>query len=98
KELAAYFIRVCAWFLPVHSFANAAYFTIRSGGKTLVTFLMDSVFIMCVNVPIAFALYHAFNLPIHTTFLLVQFIDIIKVIVGLTLVKKKVWLNNIVSD
>ncbi len=98
KELATYFIRVCAWFLPVHSFANASYFTIRSGGKTLITFLMDSVFIMCVSVPIAFSLYYVFNLPIHTTFLLVQLIDIIKVVVGLTLVKKKVWLNNIVSD
>ncbi len=98
KELAAYFIRVCAWFLPVHSFANASYFTIRSGGKTLVTFLMDSVFIMCVSVPIAFSLYYIFDLTIHTTFVIVQLIDIIKVVVGLALVKKKVWLNNIVAD
>ncbi len=98
KEYAAYFIRVCAWFLPVHSFANAAYFTIRSGGKTLVTFLMDSVFIMCVSVPIAFSLYYVFSLPIHITFLIVQLIDIIKVIIGLILVKKKVWLNNIVDN
>lgn len=98
KEMAAYFIKVCAWFLPVHSFANASYFTIRSGGKTLVTFLMDSVFIMCVSVPIAFSLYYIFKLPIYTTFVIVQLIDIIKVIVGLTLVKKKVWLNNIVAD
>lgn len=98
KELAAYFIRVCAWFLPVHSFANASYFTIRSGGKTLVTFLMDSVFIMCVSVPVAFSLYYIFDLTIHTTFVIVQLIDIIKVVVGLALVKKKVWLNNIVAD
>lgn len=98
KELAAYFIRVCAWFLPVHSFANASYFTIRSGGKTLVTFLMDSVFIMCVSVPVAFSLYYIFDLTIHTTFVTVQLIDIIKVVVGLALVKKKVWLNNIVAD
>lgn len=98
KELAAYFIRVCAWFLPVHSFANASYFTIRSGGKTLITFLMDSVFIMCVSVPVAFSLYYIFDLTIHTTFVIVQLIDIIKVVVGLALVKKKVWLNNIVAD
>ena len=97
KELAGYFIKVCSIFIPVHSFANATYFTIRSGGKTLVTFLMDSVFIMCVSVPIAFSLYYVFNLPIHSTFFIVQCIDIIKVIIGLILVKKKVWLNNIVS-
>ncbi len=98
KEYAAYFIRVCSCFIPVHAFANASYFTIRSGGKTLVTFLMDSVFIMCVNVPIAFALYYVFGLSILVSFPIIQAIDIIKVIVGMILVKKKVWLNNIVKE
>lgn len=98
KECAAFFIKTCSCFIPVHAFANASYFTIRSGGKTLITFLMDSVFIMCVNVPIAFSLYYIFHLPIYTTFVLVQAIDIIKVIVGMALVKKKVWLNNIVDN
>ena len=98
KELAGYFIKVCSLFIPVHSFANATYFTIRSGGKTLVTFLMDSVFIMCVSVPIAFSLYYIFKLPIWSTFVIVQCIDIIKVIIGIILVKKKVWLNNIVAE
>lgn len=97
KEYAAFFIKVCSLFIPVHAFANASYFTIRSGGKTLVTFLMDSVFIMCINVPVAFALFYAFHLSIWAIFPIVQAIDIIKVIIGLTLVKKKVWLNNIVE-
>ena len=97
KEYAAFFIKVCSLFIPVHAFANASYFTIRSGGKTLVTFLMDSVFIMCVNVPIAFALFYAFHLSIWAIFPIVQAIDIIKVIIGMTLVKKKVWLNNIIE-
>ena len=97
KEYAAFFIKVCSLFIPVHAFANASYFTIRSGGKTLITFLMDSVFIMCVNVPIAFALFYAFHLSIWVIFPIVQAIDIIKVIIGMTLVKKKVWLNNIVE-
>lgn len=98
KEFASYFIKVCACFIPVHAFANAAYFTIRSGGKTLITFLMDSVFIMGVNVPIAFALYYIADVPIWFSFPIIQAIDIIKVIVGMILVKKKVWLNNIVSQ
>ena len=97
KEYAAFFIKICSLFIPVHAFANASYFTIRSGGKTLVTFLMDSVFIMCVNVPIAFALFYAFDLSIWLIFPIIQAIDIIKVIIGMTLVKKKVWLNNIVE-
>ncbi len=98
KEFASYFIKVCACFIPVHAFANASYFTIRSGGKTLITFLMDSVFIMGVNVPIAFALYYIADIPIWFSFPIIQAIDFIKVIVGMILVKKKVWLNNIVSQ
>ncbi len=97
KEYAAFFIKVCSLFIPIHAFANASYFTVRSGGKTLITFLMDSVFIMGVNVPVAFALFYAFDLSIWIIFPIVQAIDIIKVIIGMTLVKKKVWLNNIVE-
>lgn len=98
KSLAAFFIKTSALFIPVHAFANASYFTVRSGGKTFITFLMDSVFIMCINVPTAFALYYIFKLPIESVFPIVQSLDIIKVIVGLLLVKKKVWLNNIVKS
>ncbi len=97
KEYASYFIKVSALFSVVHAFANAAYFTIRSGGKTLVTFLMDSVFVMVVSVPVAFSLYYVFHLDILLAFPIVQAVDIIKVIVGMTLIKKKVWLNNIVE-
>ncbi len=97
KEYATYFIRVAAIFSFLHAFANASYFTVRSGGKTLITFLMDSVFIMCVSVPFAFSLYYIFHLDIRTAFPLIQAVDVIKVIIGLVLVKKKVWLNNIVE-
>jgi putative MATE family efflux protein len=97
KDYAAYFIKVAALFSVVHAFANAAYFTIRSGGKTLITFLMDSVFVMCISVPVAFSLYYIFHLDILLAFPIVQAVDIIKVIIGMILIKKRVWLNNIVE-
>lgn len=97
KEYAAYFIKISAAFSFVHAFANAAYFTIRSGGKTLITFLMDSVFVMLISVPVAFSLYYIFHLNILIAFPIVQAVDIIKVVIGLVLIKKKVWLNNIVE-
>ncbi len=97
KEYAGYFIKVSAIFSVTHAFANASYFTIRSGGKTLITFLMDSVFIMCISVPVAFALFYIFKLDIITSYPIVQAVEIIKVIIGLVLIKKRVWLNNIVE-
>ncbi len=50
RELAKYFIMATAIFMPQNAFLHAAYFTLRSGGKTMITFLFDSVFIWCVSV------------------------------------------------
>ena len=96
KELAAYFIRVCACISPLVAFSNASYFTLRSGGKTLVTSLFDSGTLWLFYVPVAFGLYYLFHLPIMAVFPIVQAIELIKVIVGYVLVKKKVWVKTII--
>lgn len=97
RELAKYFIMATAFFMPQNAFLHAAYFTLRSGGKTIVTFLFDSVFIWVVSVTIAFTLSHFTGLPVIGIFILVQVGDIIKCVIGFILVKKGVWLQNIVA-
>jgi Na+-driven multidrug efflux pump len=69
----------------------------RSGGRTIITFLFDSVIMWGVNIPIAFALSSHTNLNIVTVYLLVQSLDIIKCILGFILVKKGIWIRNIVK-
>ena len=96
KEIAAYFIRTCALTSPLVSFANAAYFTLRSGGKTFVTFLFDSGSMWLISVPVAFLTYYVFDWSIFVIFPIVQLLEGIKVIIGAILIKKKVWVNNIV--
>ena len=97
RELAKYFIMVTAVFMPMQAFLHAAYFTLRSGGKTIVTFFFDSVFICCISVPIAYLLGHFTELYVVYIFIAVQMADIIKCIIGFVLVKKGVWLQNIVE-
>ncbi len=97
KQIATYFMRVCACTGPIVSFANAAYFTLRSGGKTVITFIFDSGSMWILSVPAAFIGYYAFGLSIFVIFPIVQFIEIIKVILGAVLIKKRVWVNNIVA-
>ena len=97
RQLAKYFIIITAIFMPQNAFLNAAYFTLRSGGKTVITFLFDSVFIWCVNVTIAFTLSRFTTLPVIVIYTMVQFGDMIKCIIGFVLVKKGVWIQNIVS-
>lgn len=97
RLLATYFIMVAAIFMPQNAFLHASYFTLRSGGKTIVTFLFDSVFIWCVSVTIAFTLSRYTALPVVAVFTFVQAGDLIKCVIGFILVKKGVWLQNIVE-
>ena len=97
RQLATYFIMVSAVFMPQNAFLHASYFTLRSGGKTIITFLFDSVFIWCVSVTIAFVLSRFTTLPVVAVFILVQAGDIIKCVIGFVLVKKGVWMQNIVG-
>lgn len=78
-----------AVFMPQNAFLHAAYFTLRSGGKTIITFLFDSVFVWCVSVPIAYCLSRFTGLHVLVVFTMVQIGDILKCIVGFVLVKKR---------
>lgn len=98
KALAVQFIIAQAVFMPQAAFMHAAYFTLRSGGKTIVTFLFDSVFVWCVSVPVAYCLSRFTLMPVIAIFAMVQIADWIKCIIGFILVKKGVWLQNIVTE
>jgi len=97
RALATDFIMLTAVFMPQNAFLHASYFTLRSGGKTIVTFLFDSVFIWCVSVVIAFVLSRYTALPVVAVYAFVQMGDWIKCVIGFVLVKKGVWLQNIVT-
>lgn len=96
KELATYFIRVCAAITPVFALTNASFFTLRSGGKTVITMLFDSGVLWCLSIPLAFLLYYKAHLDIYAVYPIIQSLEAIKMIIGLTLVKKKVWVNTII--
>ncbi|MBR0508485.1 MAG: MATE family efflux transporter [Clostridia bacterium] len=96
KALATYFIRVMGLFLPLHALSNASYFTLRSGGKTLITFLFDSVSLWLTSVPAAFLLFYVGHLSIYWVVPLIQCLELVKDVLGLYLVKKKVWIKTII--
>ena len=98
KQIATHFIIAQAVFLPQMAFLHACYFTLRSGGKTIITFLFDSVFMWLVSVRLAYILIHHTGLYVIYVFACIQIADWIKCIVGFLLVKKGVWLQNIVQD
>ena len=96
RGLARQFIMIAALCMPLYAFTNSTYFTLRAGGKTVVTFLFDSVFIWAVNIPLVFVLAHLTAVNIVFVYLACQLLDLIKCIIGFFLVKNGVWLQNIV--
>lgn len=98
RYLGQTFIIITACFFPIQGLLNSLYFTIRSGGKTLVTFFFDSVFSWVVSVPVAYILCFHTELPIVTIYVIVQACDMIKVVIGLILIKKGVWITNLVEN
>ena len=97
RTLAAELIRVCAVCMPLFGIANCSFFTIRSCGKTLMTFLFDSCFSWVVSVPAAYFLSRYSELGIVEVYLAVSALDVIKCIIGITLLKKGIWVKNIVK-
>ncbi len=98
KRIATMLILTQAVCLPFGAFKNATYFTLRSGGRTFITFLFDGGFVWAVSLPIAFILSRFTTASVLLIFISVQIGDFLKAILGYILVKKGVWIRNIVSD
>ena len=96
RFIATELLFVVSFFMPVHAFTNGTYFTLRSGGKTVMTFIFDSGFVWLCSVPLAFVLSRFTAMPILTLFITIQLLDLLKCILGYIFVKKGVWLNTVV--
>ena len=97
KELACGFIRISAICMPLYAFMHASYFTLRTGGKTFITFLFDSVFLWGISIPTAFVISRLTGMAVLMMFFCIQMIDLIKCVIGFILVKKGVWIQNLVK-
>lgn len=95
KVLATQIIIAHAVFQPLNAFNHASYFTIRSGGKTFITFLFDSCFTVVVSLPIAFFLSRFTVMPVLWIIVAVQAAEIIKAVIGFILIKKNIWINKL---
>lgn len=95
RSLASRIILITSGMMVFYSYANASYFTLRSGGKTLITFLFDSGFLWVCTVPLAFGLSRFTGLPIVPLYMICQFPDVIKCFVGYFFLKKGSWIQNL---
>ena len=97
RSIAVGLICLTAVMMPVNSYNNAMYFTLRSGGQTFVTFIFDSGFSWCVCVPVAFVLSRFTELPILPLYGICVGVDVFKVFIGKWLLDKGIWIRRIVD-
>ena len=81
RAIATGLICLTALMMPVNSYNNAMYFTLRSGGQTIVTFIFDSGFSWCICVPVAFILSRFTSLPILPLYGICVGVDVFKVFI-----------------
>ena len=98
RSLASQTLVIAGLALPIHAFLHATYFTIRSGGKTFITFLFDSVYTWCVPAVLAFCLSRYTDVSVVTMYFCIQFIDVVKLVIGLFMLRSDFWANNVVDD
>jgi len=93
RIIATQVIMIQALFLPMAAIRNACYYTLRSGGRTIITFCFDSGFVWFINVPTALILSRFTDVGATTIFFYIQLGDLFKAAVGLYLVHRKLWLR-----
>lgn len=98
RALTSRLLVIAGLALPIHSFAHVTYFTIRSGGQTMITFLFDAVYTWVVTVLLAWALCTYTDWPVEKIYFCVQFIDVIKLVIGLIMLRSDFWAKNVVND
>ena len=97
RHLATWLICINAAAMPFNSYTNATYFTLRSGGQTLVTFLFDSCFVWVCCVPLAYCLSRFTDLTIIPLFAICLSTDLLKCILGAIMLKQGKWIQNLTT-
>lgn len=98
RELATHFLLAIAVALPLQLFSNGCYFTLRSGGKTVITFWLDSGFMWLIGAPLAYILSNHTLLSIGLVYLIVQCLDAVKAVIGTILIRSGIWISNIIEE
>jgi putative MATE family efflux protein len=98
RGLSTKFMLVLAATMSLTALAHCCYFTLRSGGKTIMTFIFDCMSIWVLNVPVLYVLVHFTGMGIVGIYAIGQLVNIVKCILGLVLVYKGVWIHNIANE
>ena len=97
RRVATRLLIVTACAMPLYSFAHCTYFTLRSGGKTIITFLFDCGYTWIISVPLALLMVKALHADVLVAFAAVESANIIKCVLGYFFVRSGRWIQNLTT-
>ena len=98
RGIASQMMVISAVTMPFCAFAHASYFTLRSGGRVMITLLFDSVYMWGLVLPVAWILAHLTALSIIPLFALCQCTDVLKAAFGYALLRRGTWVRQLVGE
>jgi Na+-driven multidrug efflux pump len=98
RSLAKMMLMIDGLVLPIESMVHIIYFTVRSGGKTLITFLFDSVYMWAIVIPTVLVLSRFTDISIYWLFIAGNLAEVLKCIFGFIFLRKINWARRLVSD
>ena len=93
RLLATRTILISGILMPLQAYSFPVYFTLRAGGKTVITTLFDCGSIWVLYLPISFLLSRFTNLPFLAIYAICNCSDLIKCIVGRKLIRSGTWIQ-----
>lgn len=98
RRLATAFMRTIALYMPFNAICHCSYFAMRSGGKTFITLLFDSVYTWAICVPYAYLMVNFSGLGIFVLYPLCYLTDALKSVIGILIVRTGYWAKNMVGN
>ena len=98
RALSGYVMVCFALTMPAAALATSTYYTIRSGGRVYITMLFDSVYAWGIVMPVVFILSYFTAVPFTWLLPIVLIVENLKLIPGLILVNKGIWVRRLGVD
>lgn len=98
KDIAKILIRFNAFYIVICALNNALFFLMRSGGRTTIVLLFDSFYAFLIQIPACMLLLKINKLGFIPFVCTIYLLDIIKSIIGGSIVISKKWIKNITKS
>ncbi len=96
RQIAAAMIVICGVFLPFVGYVHSIYFTMRSGGKTWITFVFDGGYSWLFIIPVAAVLCYVFEASILAVYIFCRGIAyLVKSVLGWRMLRRGTWIQNL---